>query len=119
MNPQINDDGVSVKGCSTIYAPRGQAGEYAPETVPYSRYYGAKRTRRNAISASSSFIVKTDASERVLAALERRKCWAIWARPVPVYLSIMIGYASALVNGDLSFMIALSNLIGGCRVHQV
>jgi DNA repair photolyase len=28
--PQLNPDGVSVKGCSMIYAPRGQAGEYAP-----------------------------------------------------------------------------------------
>lgn len=26
----LNDDGVSVKGCSLIYAPRGQAGEYSP-----------------------------------------------------------------------------------------
>lgn len=26
----VNDDGVSVKGCSMIYAPAGQAGEYAP-----------------------------------------------------------------------------------------
>lgn len=26
----INPDGVSVKGCSIIYAPAGQAGEYAP-----------------------------------------------------------------------------------------
>lgn len=26
----INPDGVSVKGCSIIYAPKGQAGEYAP-----------------------------------------------------------------------------------------
>ena len=25
----INDDGMSVKGCSYIYAPRGQAGEYS------------------------------------------------------------------------------------------
>lgn len=34
--PQLNPDGVSVKGCSTIYAPRGQAGEYAPlATNPY------------------------------------------------------------------------------------
>jgi DNA repair photolyase len=32
----INDDGVSIKGCSIIYAPRGQAGEYAPlATNPY------------------------------------------------------------------------------------
>lgn len=31
-----NPDGVSVKGCSYIYAPRGQAGEYAPlATNPY------------------------------------------------------------------------------------
>jgi len=30
MTVQINPDGVSVKGCSYIYAPRGQAGEYAP-----------------------------------------------------------------------------------------
>lgn len=30
MTPQFNDDGVSVKGCSYIYAPKGQAGEYAP-----------------------------------------------------------------------------------------
>lgn len=26
----LNEDGISVKGCSIIYAPRGQAGEYAP-----------------------------------------------------------------------------------------
>jgi len=29
-NITLNPDGVSVKGCSYIYAPRGQAGEYAP-----------------------------------------------------------------------------------------
>lgn len=28
--PTVNDDGVSIKGCSYIYAPRGQAGEYSP-----------------------------------------------------------------------------------------
>jgi hypothetical protein len=28
--PAVNPDGVSVKGCSYIYAPKGQAGEYAP-----------------------------------------------------------------------------------------
>lgn len=28
--PTVNPDGVSVKGCSMIYAPAGQAGEYAP-----------------------------------------------------------------------------------------
>ena len=28
--PTINPDGVSIKGCSFIYAPAGQAGEYAP-----------------------------------------------------------------------------------------
>jgi DNA repair photolyase len=27
---QINPDGISIKGCSYIYAPRGQAGEYSP-----------------------------------------------------------------------------------------
>lgn len=32
----VNPDGVSIKGCSIIYAPRGQAGEYAPlATNPY------------------------------------------------------------------------------------
>lgn len=32
----INPDGVSIKGCSIIYAPKGQAGEYAPlATNPY------------------------------------------------------------------------------------
>ena len=32
----LNPDGVSVKGCTIIYAPRGQAGEYAPlATNPY------------------------------------------------------------------------------------
>src|SRR5215471_17443112 len=32
----INSDGVSIKGCSYIYAPKGQAGEYAPlATNPY------------------------------------------------------------------------------------
>lgn len=30
MKPQLNPDGVSVKGCSYIYAPAGQAGEYSP-----------------------------------------------------------------------------------------
>jgi DNA repair photolyase len=32
----INSDGVSIAGCSFIYAPKGQAGEYAPlATNPY------------------------------------------------------------------------------------
>ncbi len=32
----INPDGVSIAGCSIIYAPKGQAGEYAPlATNPY------------------------------------------------------------------------------------
>lgn len=26
----LNEDGISVKGCDVIYAPKGQAGEYAP-----------------------------------------------------------------------------------------
>jgi len=30
VTAEFNDDGVSVKGCSYIYAPQGQAGEYAP-----------------------------------------------------------------------------------------
>jgi len=35
-NIQLNDDGWSVKGCSIIYAPSGQAGEYAKlATNPY------------------------------------------------------------------------------------
>jgi DNA repair photolyase len=35
-NYVLNDDGVSVKGCSIVYAPRGQAGEYsALATNPY------------------------------------------------------------------------------------
>lgn len=34
--PQFNPDGRSVKGCTIIYAPAGQAGEYAPlATNPY------------------------------------------------------------------------------------
>ena len=34
--PTLNPDGTSVKGCIYIYAPRGQAGEYAPlATNPY------------------------------------------------------------------------------------
>jgi DNA repair photolyase len=34
--PTLNPDDRSVKGCSIIYAPRGQAGEYAPlATNPY------------------------------------------------------------------------------------
>jgi len=32
----LNPDGISVKGCSILYGPRGQAGEYAPlSTNPY------------------------------------------------------------------------------------
>jgi DNA repair photolyase len=30
LPPVVNPDGVSVKGCKYIYAPAGQAGEYAP-----------------------------------------------------------------------------------------
>lgn len=30
MTPTLNPDGVSIKGCKYIYAPKGQAGEYAP-----------------------------------------------------------------------------------------
>jgi DNA repair photolyase len=36
MIVNVNPDGVSVAGCSYIYAPKGQAGEYAPlATNPY------------------------------------------------------------------------------------
>lgn len=36
MKPTINPDGISVKGCTYIYAPKGQAGEYsALATNPY------------------------------------------------------------------------------------
>lgn len=36
IKAELNPDGTSVKGCSIIYAPRGQAGEYAPlATNPY------------------------------------------------------------------------------------
>lgn len=36
MTPTLNPDGVSVRGCKIIYAPKGQAGEYAPlATNPY------------------------------------------------------------------------------------
>jgi DNA repair photolyase len=35
-DPKLNPDGVSVNGCSIIYAPAGQAGEYSPlATNPY------------------------------------------------------------------------------------
>jgi hypothetical protein len=34
--PRLNKDGVSIAGCSIIYAPAGQAGEYSPLAVnPY------------------------------------------------------------------------------------
>jgi DNA repair photolyase len=29
-HPTFNEDGISIKGCAHIYAPAGQAGEYAP-----------------------------------------------------------------------------------------
>jgi DNA repair photolyase len=36
MRIELNPDGVSVNGCAFIYAPKGQAGEYAPlATNPY------------------------------------------------------------------------------------
>lgn len=36
LKPELNLDGISVKGCSLIYAPSGQAGEYsALATNPY------------------------------------------------------------------------------------
>lgn len=36
--PQLNEDGISIKGCSIIYAPAGQAGEYA--TLACNPYRG-------------------------------------------------------------------------------
>lgn len=39
IEPRLNPDGVSVEGCKIIYAPAGQAGEYAPlATNPYRRF---------------------------------------------------------------------------------
>lgn len=36
MTPMLNEDGISVRGCRIIYAPKGQAGEYSPlATNPY------------------------------------------------------------------------------------
>lgn len=40
--PKLNDDGVSVAGCSIIYAPRGQAGEYAQLATNLYRGCGHK-----------------------------------------------------------------------------
>ena len=40
--PTLNPDGVSVAGCSYIYAPKGQAGEYAPLAVNLYRGCGHK-----------------------------------------------------------------------------
>ena len=37
-NIQINEDGISIKGCNYIYAPKGQAGEYA--TLSANPYRG-------------------------------------------------------------------------------
>jgi len=42
VTPVVNPDGVSVKGCSIIYAPRGQAGEYAPLATNMYRGCGHK-----------------------------------------------------------------------------
>ena len=50
------------------------------------------------ISASASFMVKTDASERVLAALESRKCWAIGATYRLCELSYSIGIDCQVQN---------------------
>lgn len=38
----INPDGVSIRGCSYIYAPKGQAGEYAPLAANLYRGCGHK-----------------------------------------------------------------------------
>jgi len=40
--PVLNPDGISVKGCSYIYAPVGQAGEYAPLSANPFRGCGHK-----------------------------------------------------------------------------
>lgn len=40
--PTINPDGVSIKGCSIIYAPKGQAAEYAPLACNLYRGCGHK-----------------------------------------------------------------------------
>lgn len=40
--PKLNPDGVSVEGCKFIYAPQGQAGEYAPLATNMYRGCGHK-----------------------------------------------------------------------------
>jgi N-acetylglutamate synthase-like GNAT family acetyltransferase len=43
---KINDDGWSIAGCAHIYAPAGQAGEYAKLAAnPYKGCGHASRTR--------------------------------------------------------------------------
>jgi len=64
--PALNEDGISVKGCSIIYAPRGQALEYAPLSCNPYRGCGHKCAYCYVPQA-----IKIDRSEFNLGAKER------------------------------------------------
>lgn len=77
--PTLNADGVSVKSCNLIYAPRGQAGEYAPlASNPYrgcghkcSYCYVPKVLRMSRPEFDSGAIPRSDFSRKLTREAEK------------------------------------------------
>lgn len=65
---EINPDGVSIKGCSYIYAPKGQAGEYAP--LAANPYRGCGHA---CAYCYVPLVTKQDRKEFNAGAIERKK----------------------------------------------
>lgn len=83
MKPELHANGISVRGCDIIYAPPGQAGEYAPLTCnPYKGCgHGCKYcyvplvTRQHRRDFDAGAVVKDNWGARLLRDAERyREC---------------------------------------------
>lgn len=83
--PELNPDGISVKGCALIYAPRGQAGEYAPLAANPYRGCGHKCAYCYVPQA-----IKIDRSEFNSGAVERAGFIASLAKDAKKYQALGI-----------------------------
>lgn len=85
LNLSLNEDGVSVKGCSLIYAPKGQAGEYAPLACnPYHgcghkcTYCLSPDTLIHMADGTTRYLSEIQTGDEVVGILKRQEVRRAW-----------------------------------------
>jgi DNA repair photolyase len=101
MTTQLNDDGISVRGCQYIYAPAGQAGEYAPLAANPYRGCG-----HGCAYCYVPLITKQDRKEFDAGAVSRKDYLAKLRKDADKYhragitAQVMLSFTSDVYNGN-------------------